>query len=191
MIAERARYHSTSSLGSGMPEPASCYSEFVRCMGHLWRSTKRRAKTLYAEVQEQRIKEQVLKRTTRGYYGKNDFTPSAHGVNRTNSERPAEMSAEGSFALVSFDYSKCLAERQYATPDSARLDNKFSGQPSSALIAEGCLVEDPNRPREDIVMAAQSPESNELATTRSHNHSESSLGCGDNADPCTECESHY
>ena len=150
MIAERARYHSTSSLGSGgPPEPASCYSELVRYTGHLWRRAKRKAKAYYTELQEQRIKEQLLKRTAQGYYGKepdskedfNNHRPSgaAAGLRTPPSgmsceRHPENASQEGSLALVPFDYTRrVLLVQQQTTP---RLDNKSSGRSSSVSFAD-------------------------------------------------------
>ncbi|XP_024872842.1 voltage-dependent T-type calcium channel subunit alpha-1G isoform X2 [Temnothorax curvispinosus] len=49
MRLERARYHSTSTLASSTntSEPATCYAEIVKYIGHLWRRGKRRLMKRY------------------------------------------------------------------------------------------------------------------------------------------------
>ncbi|OQV23966.1 Voltage-dependent T-type calcium channel subunit alpha-1G [Hypsibius exemplaris] len=169
MIAERARYHSTSSLGSGAPEPASCYSEFVRYTGHLWRRAKRKVKAFYTEVQEQRIKEQLLKRTAQGYYGKEGFsrpvrTPSG-SAGAMSCERHPDTSLEGSLALVPFDYSRrVLLVQQQPQPrnNSTGEPNKSSGRSSSVSFADDVAAA---TARQKSNPDESSPESNDVAQT--------------------------
>ncbi|XP_055342711.1 voltage-dependent T-type calcium channel subunit alpha-1G-like isoform X2 [Paramacrobiotus metropolitanus] len=137
MIAERARYHSTSSLGSGA-EPGGCYRELVRYCGHLWRRAKRKAKAYYTEAQEKKIKKQLLKRTAQGYYGKEGFsrpTPTAQLSSAEMScERHPDLSLEGSLALVPFDYTRRTLDVQQSSGTGA---DKSSERSSTVSFMDG------------------------------------------------------